>query len=99
MSRGLGDVYKRQVYNRAEGVYQYFVDHFAGASTLGRSNAEVVVMTKGCRREVFRVPPECNMKWWYVADIRIKDGESQLVERGECQAGIPYSWDVTKSSS
>lgn len=86
------------VYDRAAGVYQYFVDHFAGAGSLGHSNAEVTLITEGCKRNVYRVPPNCDQKWWYVADIRISDGESHIVERGECRSRIPYSWDEGKSS-
>lgn len=81
------------VYDRADGVYQYFVHHYGGTGSLGASAAEVQVFTDGCARQRYQVPEACDQRWWYVADLKIAGGEVSVVERNVCQDRQPFSWD------
>lgn len=82
--------------DRALGVYQYFVHHYAGDKTLGASGAKVEVRTGDCKRQTYSVPPDCGDKWWYVFDLKVTPDETLSVERNECQPRQPFPWDQRK---
>lgn len=81
------------VQDAVDGVYQYFVHHYAGGGNLGASQATVVLLTAGCQRKLYRVPPDCREKWWYVADLRVAGGDVSIVDRQSCQRNPPFPWD------
>lgn len=81
------------VHDTVDGVYQYFVHHYAGSGDLGGSEATVVLLTAGCQRKLYRVPPACREKWWYVADLKVDGGEVNIVDRESCQSNPPFPWD------
>ncbi len=87
------------IYDRADGVYQYFVHNYSGDGTIGGAEATVEIFTAGCRRERVTVDRDCDPRWWYVADLRATGEEVQLVERNDCQERMPYSWDLLRKAS
>lgn len=86
------------VYDRAPGTYQYFVHRFAGSGTLGGSEAEVEVVTRGCERRRFAVPAGCTNRWWYVADLAVEPAGVTVTERGECLDAAPVTTRVRRGS-
>jgi hypothetical protein len=81
------------VYDRVEGVYQYFVHNFSNDGTLGQSGAAVELFTVGCKVRRFEVSEDCTSRWWYVADLRVTDQEVLIIERGNCPSKQPFPWD------
>ncbi len=73
------------VRDEAEGEYEYYVHHFAGASTIGRAGATVQVYTRGCRVKTLSAPPDCPQKIWTVAKLRNENGRVELLEQQRCE--------------
>lgn len=82
--------------NRVRGTYRYFVHLYAGSGTLGSSEATVTVTTRGCKKKVYHVPPDCTGRFWSVVDIKVDATTVDVLERGECSESPPRKWQGKK---
>ncbi|MCG8455100.1 MAG: hypothetical protein MI919_02385 [Holophagales bacterium] len=81
--------------SRVKGTYRYFVHLFAGEGTLGTSEATVRISTRGCKQKTYRVPTDCEGRFWNVVDIKVDD-TIDILERRECSADPPRRWKIRK---
>lgn len=77
------------LYDRKDGDYEYFVHHYAGDSTLGRSGAVVEILTGNCERQRFEPPAGCTAHWWHVATLRLDRGRVLIMPQNECRTAGP----------
>lgn len=77
------------VYGKAEGEYEYFVVRYAGEGTLGASDAQVTVFTRGCQQRRFSVPPDCEQDIWAVTHLRVAQGRIEFLDEQACEKGVP----------
>lgn len=77
------------VYNKAAGMYEYYVARYAGEGTLGSSGAQVTAFTHGCQRKQLSVPVDCTDDVWNVFHVQVDNGRVALIEIQQCEKGMP----------
>lgn len=80
------------LYDKAAGEYEYYVHRYAGSGTLGGSNAQVSIVTRGCQKRDYSVPPACARGIWGVALVRVQQGRVEVVDQERCEAGGPLAF-------
>ena len=75
------------VLDRADGEFEYYVARYAGEGTLGGSRAWVDVLTAGCQRRHYTVPPACSEDIWAVARLQIRDRQIAWIDEQRCLRG------------
>lgn len=85
-------------YDRKDGDYEYFVHHYAGRGTLGRSGGVVEILTGDCESRRFEVPSGCAEQWWHVATLRLDRGQVLINPRNECKAAGPKGFRLREKA-
>ena len=80
------------LYGKAAGEYEYYVHRYAGSGTLGGSNAQVSIVTRGCAKRDYSVPAACAKDIWGVARVRVQERRVEVVDQQRCEAGASLAF-------